>query len=172
MHRFKERIDLFPPTDQNILIQSSFTLEMKLVSFENRVLFACMTEKQPLGYFTFFVENSSIVINTFLPLTSIGTPEGKKLHKLLSLTKDELIYLGMDKLSFYVKIDFEQIPILKQALIDSDIWNTKLVLDSQKPEDGYEESLIDINKTNFVKNYFDKYEISVNENSKENISTA
>ena len=156
LHRFKERMDLFGPTDQNILIQRSFYIDMKLVSFEKRVLFACLLEKQPVGYFTFFVQDNNIVINTFLPLTSVDTPEGKKLNEILPLSKDELIYLGMDRISFYLKVDFEQIPILKQALIESKIWKAKLALEEQGSEE--DKSLIDLNKTNFVKNFFDKYE--------------
>ena len=159
LYRFKERMDSFVPTAQNILIQNTFTLKMNMVSFENRVLFACLIEEQPIGYFTFFVQDSNIVINTFLPLTSTDTPEGKKLHELLPLTKEELIYLGMDKTSFYLKVDFEQIPILKQALIDSKIWEAKLELEAetQDSEDRDNETPIDINKTNFVKNYFERY---------------
>jgi len=157
LHRFKERIDIFAPTVLNILILSSFTINMELTPFENRVLFACLVDKQPVGYFTFFVQDSDIVINTFLPLTSVGTPEGRKLQEILSLTKEDINYLGMDKISFYVHVDFEQIPLLKQALIDSNIWPTKLVLDEQGSVDGDDESLIDLNKTNFVKNFFEKY---------------
>ena len=157
LHRFKERMNVFLPTDQNILIQNAFTLKMKLASFENRVLFACFIEKHPIGYFTFFVQDSCIVINTILPLTSENTPEGKKMHESLPLTKDERIYLGMDKLSFYLKVDFEQIPILKQALIDSKIWETKLEIEALNSVDGDDNTLIDLDKTIFVKNYFDKY---------------
>jgi len=173
LHRFKERMDIFEPTSRNILIQRAFTIKMKLIPFENRVLFACLVEEQSIGYFTFFVQDSDIVINTFLPLTSIVTPEGKKLHELLSLTKEELIYLGMDKISFYSRVDFEQIPILKQTLLDSNIWKAKLVIDAQGLEDGNDETLIDINKTNFVKNYFEKYvKHSVKDNNKEKMPNA
>jgi hypothetical protein len=77
------------------------------------------------------------------------------------MTKEEIIYLGMDKLSFYITVDFEQIPILKQALVDSNIWATKLVLDEQfldGKEITEEHKLKVQNKTNFVKNFFDKRE--------------
>ena len=47
----------------------------------------------------------------------INLPDGKVLFKLLKLSKDETIYLGMDKMSFLFKVDFEQIPVFKQALI-------------------------------------------------------
>ena len=92
-----------------------------------------------------------------------NTPEGKELQKLLSLSKEEIIYLGMDKLSFFTRVDFEQIPALKQALIDSNIWPVKVELDSIYVEDADEnDSTIDVSKTMFVKNYFDKRDKQTN----------
>ena len=68
---------------------------------------------------------------------------------------------GMDKLSFLYSVDFEQISILKQALIESGIWKSKLAIDNEEITcDG----VIDINKTRFVKNFFDKREQHLAEN--------
>jgi hypothetical protein len=158
-HRFKERLDTLTPADHNLLFQYAFTRYMKLVHYDNRDLFACLIEKDcSIGYFTFLIRGDDIVINTFIPLVGDNTPEGKKLQKILSISNEEITYLGMDKISFFAKVDFEQIPVLKQALIDSDIWNTKLELDNIEIEEktGNDSSPIDINKTMFVKNYFDK----------------
>ena len=156
LHRFKERMDIIEPSDLNIVIQGTFTINLKFVSFERRVLFVCSLEEQPIGYFTFFVQDNDIVISTFLPLTSVYTPEGKKLHEILSLTKEELIYLGMDKISFLLTIDFEQIPKLKQALVDANIWKTKMMMEEEALVDKDIQSRIDLNKTNFVKSFLDK----------------
>ena len=161
LHRFKERIDSSAPSFQNFLIQSSFTNGMHLVPFAGRALFSCLIdEKNPIGYFTHFVQDNNLIVNTFIPLTSEGTPEGKKLHELLPLSKEDIIYLGMDKISFYLNIDFEQIPKLKQALIDSGIWETKLALDQINERETIEidRTTIDEKKTMFIKNFFDKRE--------------
>ena len=87
-----------------------------------------------------------------------NTPEGEKLQKLLFLSKEEIIYLGMDKISFFTRVDFDQVPELKQALIDSNIWPVKLELDGfyQVEDTDNGASPINIDKTMFVKNYFDK----------------
>ena len=53
----------------------------------------------------------------------------------------------MDKISFLLKIDFEKIPVLKQALIDSGIWEVKLMLERLSTEDKLEEE-IQIDKEN------------------------
>jgi len=158
-HRFRERLDIFCPTDHNLLFQYAFARYLKLVQYDNRDLFACYVAVNcPVGYFTFVIRGDDIIVNTFLPLIGDNTPEGKKLQKLLSLSKEEIIYLGMDKLSFFIQVDFDQIPELKQALIDSDIWPVKLELDSMESIEETNDDTISthIDKTMFVKNYFDK----------------
>ena len=159
-HRFKERLNTFSPTDHNLLFQYTFTRNLNLVQYDKRDLFSCVIADDcpPVGYFTFLIRGDDLVINTFIPLIGDNTPEGKKLQKLLSLSKEEIIYLGMDKLNFFIRVDFDQVPELKQALIDSDIWPLKLELDRMETlEDTIDNtSLIDIDKTMFVKNYFDK----------------
>ena len=161
LHRFKERMDVFHPAERNFFIQNTLSFAQKIVSTEKQSFFACMIDyEHPVGYFTFFVQGDDIVVNTFIPAASEITPEGKKLHELLSLSKDDIIYLGMDKASFYLKVDFEQIPILKQAMIDSNLWNTKIALETilSKEELIKNGIIIDMNKTMFVKNFFDKLE--------------
>ena len=158
-YRFKERLDIFSPTDHNLLFQYAFTRYLDLVQYDKRDLFACwIADDCPIGYFTFLIRGDDIIVNTFLPLVGDNTPEGKKLQQILSLSREEIIYLGMDKISFFTRVDFDQIPELKQALIDSKIWPVKLELDgfdTITDTDG-DVSPIDINKTMFVKNYFEK----------------
>jgi len=159
--RFKERVDTLEPTDHNLLFQYTFERNLKLVHFDKRDLFACLiADNCSIGYFTFLIRGDDIIINTFLPLVGDNTPEGKKLQKRLSLSREEIVFLGMDKISFFSRVDFDQIPELKQALIDSDIWKIKLALDDfyveEDTADDY--SPIDSAKTTFVKNYFEKRE--------------
>ena len=135
-HRFKERVDIISPTEHNLLFQYTFTRNLRLIHFDDHDFFPCLiAEDCPVGYFTFSISGDDIVVTTFLPLVSYNTPEGKKLQQLLSLSKEETIFLGMDRISFFIKVDFDQIPELKQALIDSNIWTIKLELDNLKEED-------------------------------------
>jgi hypothetical protein len=161
LHRFKERIDIFEPAERNVFIQNALIFEQAVVPFEKHFLLSCtIGGTSPIGYFTYFISGSDLVINTFLPLTSEGTPEGERLRKLLPLNKEDYNYLGMDKISFYSTIDFEQIPVLKDALISSGIWKTKIAIDDIFDDELLEKEppSIDMNKTMFVKNYFDKLE--------------
>jgi len=187
LHRIKERFDLVNPEQQAHLIQAILN-SFRIMSFKNQILLSCMikdiehlettsycpiTERPegefPIGYFTFFIQGDDLVMNTFLPLTSNATPEGKKLQELLSISKEEINYLGMDKISFFFKVDFEQIPKLKQALVESNIWQTKLALESlyNYNKSGIKEISVDANKTRLVKDFFDKLqENSRSENGK------
>ena len=96
-----------------------------------------------------------IVINTLLPLTSPNTPEGGKLHELLSLNKEEISYPGMDMISFFTKVDFEQIPKHKAAITEAGMCPSKLEIDKLRQNDD-EENPIDQNKTMFVKHFLEK----------------
>jgi hypothetical protein len=158
LHRFKERINLYNAADRNYLLHVSLTHFQKVVKTDRQTFLACTYNGCPLGYFSFFIQNDDIVLNTFLPLTSENTPEGIRLNELLPLSHDDICHIGMDKLSFLAEIDFEQISFLKQLLIDSGIWETKLMLDTTMPKAMIEKGVspIDQNKTAFVKNFFDK----------------
>jgi len=153
LHRFKERVDIYDATDRNYLLQQSLTCWQHITVTDKQTFLACTCDDCPLGYFTFFVQDDDMVLNTFIPLVNATTPEGKKLHELLPFGKEDTTYLGMDKLSFYTDIDFEQIPILKQVLIDTGIWKSKLAIETTRLTD---ESLIDEKKTQLVKRFFDK----------------
>jgi hypothetical protein len=159
INRFKERLDILEPTQQNLLLQYAFTKGLQFECFDKREMFVCLFEdERRVGYFTFFVRGNDLVVNTFLPLVSHYAPEGKKLQKILSISKDEFLYLGMDKLSFYLDVDFEQIPELKQALIEADIWQTKLILDRLIIHEYLDDddAAHVAKKTAFVKNFFNK----------------
>jgi hypothetical protein len=106
----------------------------------------------PIGYFTTMIQNDNLYVLTFLPLVANVTPEGEKLQKILSLTTEDIKFLGMDKLTFFQTIDFDQIPVLKNALIESGIWQTVEYL-NENLEDMKE---ISQKRTLFVKDFFEK----------------
>jgi hypothetical protein len=149
IHRFKERCDVFEPLDRNYLFSLSVTRQ-ELVRCEN-TMFSVSIDDVTLGYFPFIIQQGKACITTFLPLVSTTTPEGKKLFQTLHLGKTDLQYLGMDKLSFFLSVDFDQIPMLKRALVGSGIWGVRehLAKEMLTPD-------IDPKKTQFVKEFFRK----------------
>jgi hypothetical protein len=156
LNRYKQRVDILEPIERNYHIQQTLITEQKVIHYEKQHFLSCTFDDAIIGYFTYFIRECDMIINTFLPITSENTPEGKKLRDLLLFTNKDMAYLGMDKLSFYGAIDFEQIPTLKQALINSDIWKTKIAVDKTMQKKS--ETTIDMNKTIFVKNFIDKQE--------------
>lgn len=122
--RIKERLDTLIPFNRNAAILSSL-VENKMVRAKNgQMLFSFIdSNNQLVGYMPFTVEGDNLFVLTFVPLANQLTPEGDKLNKVLNLSKEDMLFLGMDKLSFYQYTDFSAIPKLKYALIEAGMWH-------------------------------------------------
>jgi hypothetical protein len=156
IHRFKERIDIVDALSRNYMINSALIIKQKVVKGANgRPLIGCAIHGMQLGYFPYIIQGNKLFILSFLPAISSITPEGKKFYNILKLSKDELVYLGMDKLSFFVTVDFDEIPILKNAMVESGLWKIKQKLDADAPDGNV---VADNVKTRFIKNFFQKTE--------------
>jgi hypothetical protein len=155
IHRYKERFDVFDPTDRNYLLISSLYLDQVVKMGRDGPMLACMVGDAAFGYFPFTVQGNKLFILTFLPLINDMTYEGKKFADKLNLKKEELVHLGMDKLAFFGDIDFKQIPVLKKALIDSDLWGVIDFLETlEEFDEEYDEA-----RTSFVKHFFEKQNV-------------
>jgi hypothetical protein len=124
IHRMKERLDTMDPIDRTRMMVCSliFSPEIRLGA-DSQPLLCCRWEDTILGYFAFVVQDDKLVIITFLPLAFPSTSEGKQLHERLHLQPEDIRYLEMDKLRFYIYTNFDKIPKLKQVLIDIGIYN-------------------------------------------------
>jgi hypothetical protein len=160
IHRIKERIDTFIPGMRNQFFVLSLMIDQRVVNAPNGTkLIPCLIpserEKRTIGYFVFTIDGDNLLVLTFLPLLSYNVPEGRVLYERLRLSADDLIYLGMDKLSFFYNVDIEQIPQLKKVLFDELHLNyiRKIYNSYRTRKDPYDEK-----KTLFVKNFFQKLE--------------
>ncbi|MDR0370648.1 MAG: hypothetical protein LBH80_02160 [Prevotellaceae bacterium] len=121
LQRAKERIDIFPAHQKNYYVMEPL-LYMHRVAYtiSGRPLLECYTQDGDqvvrFGYFPFVIRNRRLIVMTFLPLVSEEVVEGASLHRELGLQKEDTKFLEMDKLSFFLTVDFEQIPVLKRAL--------------------------------------------------------
>jgi hypothetical protein len=79
----------------------------------NTYLFPLVHGADKLGYFKGDIIGDKLVIRTFLFITNNGTPEGKKLQKLIGLQKADKKYLGIDKLSTFILSDIKENEQLK-----------------------------------------------------------
>jgi hypothetical protein len=128
LQRAKERIDIFPAHQKNYYVMEPL-LYMHRVSYSpsGRPLLECYTQDGDkivrFGYFPFVIQKRRLIVLTFLPLVSDDVWEGYFLHKELGLQKEDTKFLEMDKLSFFLTVDFEQIPLLKRAMEQTGIRN-------------------------------------------------
>jgi hypothetical protein len=123
LNRMKERLDLHSPGNRNNeLINALDTREAIQIGNQNYIKFLDSRTKL-LGYLPFIIIDDCLYILSFIPLCSPNVPEGKVLCEALNTTKDDLIFLGMDKMSFYQRTDFDAIPRLKKALIEAGMWH-------------------------------------------------
>ena len=72
-----------------------------------------------VGYFVFEVIDEKVILKTFLFLTHNGTPETDKLQATMGLMKEDISYLGIDKLSTFLLSDIANNDRLKQLFIDA-----------------------------------------------------
>ena len=135
LHRIRERLDCMDNSYVNIVISLSFMLP-KFITATNgqRMIRAIDLSGEPVGYFPFLMQDGAILLLSFLPLSSPITPEGSVLYKELGIKIDDSKYIGLDKLSFYIKTDFDALPKLKQALINAKMWHLTEIKPREKSE--------------------------------------
>jgi hypothetical protein len=124
LSRMKERLDTLDPHIRNGLLSMSLANCKMEKNDSGRLFIKCADlQERVLGYFPFTIIDDNLYVLSFLPLTSIETPEGKRLREILNTEKIDIRYLGMDKLSFFQQTEFESVPKLKMALQESKIWH-------------------------------------------------
>jgi hypothetical protein len=159
LQRSKERMDIFPAHKRNFYIMEPLLYMHRVAkSPTGRPMLECYTQEGSknkivrFGYFPFIVRDNKLIVMTFLPLTSPDTTEGDYLQKNLGLQIEDTKFLGMDKLSFFLTVDFDQIPILKKALVITNIWNF-IQYAKKDPDMNFS---IDQKKTQMVKKFFEQ----------------
>jgi hypothetical protein len=93
-----------------------------LIENNTSCLFPLCHQKIRLGYLKADIVGDKLLIRTFLFLTNNGTPEGKKLHKLLGLQKADKKYIGIDKLRTFILSDIKNDEKLKSLFLCSKLW--------------------------------------------------
>jgi hypothetical protein len=158
LQRAKERIDIFPAHQKNYYVMEPL-LYMHRVSYTptGRPMLECYTKNKDghvvrLGYFPFVIQDRKLIVLTFLPLVSAEAWEGHFIRKQLGLHMEDTKFLEMDKLSFYLTVDFEQIPVLKQVLVQTGIWNLVRYA-ADNPDMHFK---LDQKRTQMVKKFFDQ----------------
>ena len=159
LRRAAERMDCNGNQFINLIFSFSFQLPKAFTAVNGQRLIAArdLTGKL-VGYFPFIKQDGAVLLLSFLPLSSPITPEGSILHKELGIQIEDSKYIGLDKLSFYTKTDFDAIPKLKEALKKAGMWHlTELIPDNpteRKEDQILKHFFIDSNK---VAEYAEEY---------------
>ncbi len=102
IQRMKERLDSIPP----YFILGALPLiinKPKVVKLtSNKLLLEMWFDQVKLGYFVATIEDDTLLLRTFLFITSNGTPEGRAINKKTGLQILDKKYLALDKLSSFV----------------------------------------------------------------------
>jgi hypothetical protein len=155
LQRIKERVDIFPAHKRNFYVMDPLLYMHRVATAPSgSAMFECYYKDTLFGYYTFTVQKDKIFVLTFLPAISPDTPRGEFLVKRFGIQKEDITYLGMDKLSFFFTVDFSQIPVLYEALLEAGFGSLfNFTLDDRLPFE------IDIQKTLRVKKFFENTEI-------------
>jgi hypothetical protein len=154
LQRASERLDGFPAHVRNFyVIESIAQLQRKCQTGTMLECYVPMGEGGILlGYFPYIVQEEKLIVITFLPYFSYGTPEGEILQRELDLQVEDMKFLGMDKQSFYLTVDLKQIPALYKVIEQTPI---PQMIDFVK-ERTTREIPIDANRTRIVKRFFEQ----------------
>ncbi len=76
-------------------------------------------KEKKLGYFVFTLLDDILLLRTFLFLTNSGTPEGKKIDRLLRIRKADKQYLEMDTAYAFMNTDLLSSPWLCDLLVEA-----------------------------------------------------
>lgn len=120
MHRFLERtrgLDL--PEGLRAALNISLKYPTIVEYRNNRGLLAFTLKNGRLGYFIFTIIDNMLIIKTFLFLTSSGTPEGRKLDRILGIRKIDKKYLSLDSAYAFMHTDILNSPWLCDILVQA-----------------------------------------------------
>lgn len=118
LQRLAERLDLIDNRFFQMFL--NFNLDRPtVIRYKNYHLIEFKLWHFKVGYLVADVIRNKLLLKTFLFLPSDGTPEGEKLRKLSGLSKVDMHYWNIDRLSTFYHSDLRDNPRLKQLFCDA-----------------------------------------------------
>ena len=118
MKRLKERLDTFTEGDLHFHTICSFTTP-KVIRSRGHYLLEYEILGKKFGYWVARLTDDALIIQTFLFLTAHTAPEGQKLEKLSGLSKIDIKYWNIDRLSTFYLSDLKDNPTIRQLFCDA-----------------------------------------------------
>ena len=120
LHRFDERTRGLSHVDILRISLNYSLMDPTIVEYKDgKGLLAFTHGNRKFGYFVFTIIDDMLVIRTFLFLTNSGTPEGKKIDKLLGIRKIDKQYLELDTAYTFLHTDLLNSPWLCDLLVEA-----------------------------------------------------
>ncbi|MCT4648595.1 MAG: hypothetical protein N4A74_26640 [Carboxylicivirga sp.] len=111
--RYYERNDGYHQRLNNFFLFMSFKNEEDFCFDRNRLFIAIKIRQIKVGYFVGDVIGNRVIMRTFLFVTHQGTPEGKKLSSISGLSKADMSYWRIDRLSAFLDGSLEKEDYIK-----------------------------------------------------------
>ena len=120
LHRFDERIRGLD-TVEGLRLSLNYSLkDPTIVEYKDGIgLLEFTHANKKFGYFVFNLIDDMLILRTFLFLTNSGTPEGKKIDKLLGIRKIDKQYLALDTAYTFMHTDLLNSPWLCDLLVEA-----------------------------------------------------
>ncbi|WP_346854129.1 hypothetical protein [uncultured Draconibacterium sp.] len=112
INRLCERMDTLSRDCLELYVYLSFQ-NPGITFFQGKMLVDYVYGQTKLGYLLVEIVDNVLLIKTFLLLTNEATPEGEKLKELTGLSKVDMKYWNIDRLSTFQKTDIEENEELK-----------------------------------------------------------
>ncbi|GET28013.1 hypothetical protein [Prolixibacter sp. SD074] len=113
LRRLGERVDLLAPGELRWCMYDSLAQPAVIPYRHNSYLIEYRMLGYKIGYLVADLVKSKLIIRTFLLVTQCGTPEEQKLCSITGLSKEDIAYLNLCKLSSFVNSDIHENQRLK-----------------------------------------------------------
>ena len=113
LRRLSERVDLLAPGELRWCMYNSLAQPRVIPYRHHSYLIEYNVLGYKIGYLVADLMKDKIIIRTFLMVTQCGTPEEQKLCSNTGLSKEDIAYLNLCKLSSFVNSDIHENQTLK-----------------------------------------------------------
>jgi hypothetical protein len=112
LSRLSERLDLLDREAINYVLWENTNTALQFGTYKGYLLLPFKVFEVKIGYLVANVIDEKLLFRTFLFITHNSTPEGDRLRQLTGLSKEDITYWHIDRLSTFVNLNEEQYPEL------------------------------------------------------------
>jgi hypothetical protein len=143
LRRLRERLDVLEKEAINYVLWENTMREFNFIHYQNHLLLPLKVSDIKVGYLVAQIVDDKLLFSTFLFITHSSTPQGDKLKKITGLSKQEIAYWKIDRLSTLLKVNEERYPELIDLFDKAEIGNLKKLRDKELDVDSLQDANLD-----------------------------